>query len=81
VSDKDLIEIDYTNWRGERRMRKVRPIRLWYGNTEWHPSNQWLMTAYDPVSGEERDFAMVGLPGWKDFSFDERPVKEGTVAP
>lgn len=56
---EDTIVIDYTNWRGERRERKIRPIGIQFGETRHHPGRQWLMWALD----EEvlRAFAMINI--------------------
>ena len=32
-----VVTIDYTNYRGERAYRTVLPVRIWFGETEWHP--------------------------------------------
>jgi len=57
--------LDYTNHRGERRERRVLPGRIWYGTTKWHPEAQWLMQATDLERGEQRDFAMAQIHGWR----------------
>ena len=61
---RDYVEIDYTNWRGERRKRLVRVIEFWFGKSAWHPEEQWLMRAFCVESGEDRDFAVTGLHGF-----------------
>jgi hypothetical protein len=56
----------YRNHRGETAVRRVVPIRVWYGHTDWHPDPQWLMDAHDLDRGEVRTFAladMVAGPG------------------
>jgi hypothetical protein len=54
------IHIDYTNYRGERAIRLVRPIEggIYVGTTEHHPEPQWLMRAVDVKRDVERTFAM-----------------------
>lgn len=56
--------IDYTNWRGERSKRRIRPLRLVFENNEWHTETQWLLEAVDLESGAERSFAMLGIHSW-----------------
>ncbi|MGF7178383.1 hypothetical protein [Azospirillum doebereinerae] len=48
----------YANWRGETAVRRARPVRVYYGSTEWHSEPQWLMEAYDADKGLLRTFAM-----------------------
>lgn len=57
---KDLL-IDYTNWRGERSTRRIRPTHVWFGSTEWHPEPCWLLAALDVGKRAERDFAMASI--------------------
>jgi predicted DNA-binding transcriptional regulator YafY len=60
------IEIDYLNWQQERRSRRIQPIQLWLGCTQWHPQCQWLLRAYDiDDDGKVKDFAMSGIYGWR----------------
>jgi hypothetical protein len=45
------VEITYRNYRGEVADRRVRPLRVWFGATEWHPEPQWLLDVVDAVKG------------------------------
>ncbi len=54
----ETITIDYTNYRGERGSRTIIPRKLYIGSNEWHPDEQWLMTAEDVEKGADRFFAM-----------------------
>ena len=61
------IVIDYTNWRGERRRRRVKPVRFFYGEVSWHPGPQWLMDAIDLDRTDDdrlRTFALSGIHSW-----------------
>ena len=78
-----LLEIDYTNWRGERAARCVEVIGLWYGLTQWHPEPGWLLKArdFDPgsrVRGEEgvpiKNFAVKDIHGWLALVPSARPA-------
>jgi hypothetical protein len=56
------IIIDYTNWKGERRERRVLPRTLWFGTTEHHPGEpQWFILALDVEKGKTRDFALKDI--------------------
>jgi hypothetical protein len=56
------IEIDYTNWRGERRWRRIRPTgRIDFENNEWHPETQWLLEAVDVEDDKTKTFALAGI--------------------
>lgn len=62
------IWIDYTNYRGERAWREIEPTdarpALWFGHTEWHPQDQWLLAAYDIEKRAVRDFAVASIHAW-----------------
>jgi predicted DNA-binding transcriptional regulator YafY len=71
MSRKD-VQIDYTNYRGERALRLIAPVQMWFGRTEWHPEDQWLLDAIDLIKNEKRTFAMRGIHSWTDVEFEER---------
>lgn len=61
------VMIDYTNWRGERRVRRITPISVAWTNTEHHPKLQWLLLCMDwEHGGERRMFAMSGIHEWRE---------------
>ena len=51
----------YRNWQNAIGIRTVKPIKIWYGKTQWHPKSQWLLKALDSDKGEERDFAVKDI--------------------
>ena len=59
------VVIDYTNWRGERRERKIHPLRLVFENNEFHPSTQWLIEAEDLEGGGVKTFALNTIHSWR----------------
>jgi hypothetical protein len=58
--------IDYTNWRGERRLRRIRPTEngLRFTKNQFHTEPQWLLTALDE-SGHMKTFAMANIHSWQ----------------
>jgi len=66
MSERDQeVVIDYTNYRGERRERRIIPHNMFYGRSAWHDGPQWFLTATDPKKGERRDFAMTDIHSWR----------------
>lgn len=65
IREKEVI-IDYTNWRGERSMRRVLPDAIFFEANEWHPVEQWLLGAFDCEKQEYRTFAMSNIHSWRD---------------
>jgi len=61
---QESLRIVYTNYRGETAERNIRPLKIWYGSTEFHPSAQWLLQAIDLDKQAERDFAMKDISAW-----------------
>lgn len=55
----DAVQMTYRNWRGEVAEREIVPVRVWWGNTEWHPQDGWLLSAWDVEKGAHRDFALA----------------------
>lgn len=58
------VEIDYTNYRGERSVRTIRPMRLFFGMNKWHAHDQWLLEAVEEGKGV-RYFAMKDVHSWR----------------
>jgi hypothetical protein len=59
------VTIDYTNWRGERAVRRIIPEGICFVANEWHPTEQWIMTAIDvDKGGEVRTFAIAQIHSW-----------------
>lgn len=62
--EKDIVKIVYTNYRGEKAERLIKPVSIWFGSTEWHADEQWLLHAFDIEKDAERDFAMKDIESW-----------------
>ncbi len=58
------VSILYANHRGETSSRIVIPHRIWFGRTEWHPEDQWLLDAYDLERQANRSFALKDIKTW-----------------
>lgn len=55
------MKIDYTNWRGQRAIREIIPIRIFHGMNHWHQDFQWMIEAIDKETGLVRTFAMKNI--------------------
>lgn len=60
MSDKTLT-FEYKNWRGEVDIRTVIPIEVYWGSTEYHPKEQWMLKALDLKKHDYRDFAVEDI--------------------
>lgn len=67
------VRIDYTNWQGVRSTRRILPLSVVFGATEWHPEPQWLLHALDLDKQAERDFAMRDIHGWSGLAASQSP--------
>ena len=59
--DNPSLTFKYKNWQGETAVRRVIPIKFWYGHTEFHKKDQWLLKALDVDKNAERDFAVKDI--------------------
>jgi predicted DNA-binding transcriptional regulator YafY len=55
------LNIVYTNYRGETSIRRIVPERIWFGATDWHPEEQWLLEAIDLDKHAARSFALKDI--------------------
>jgi predicted DNA-binding transcriptional regulator YafY len=69
----DIVWFTYVNHSGETAERKVRPKRIWFGSTEWHPEPQWLLEAVDLGKDGLRDFAMAAVSNWRSVEEPSDP--------
>lgn len=68
-----MIEIDYTNHRGERRWRKIIPETgsLLFGETPDHKPAQWCFSAWDVEKQARRTFAILNVHGVRSAAAKE----------
>ena len=61
LAEPQPITVDYINWRGEYGRRRIAPIRIVFGSTEWHPEPQWLLEAFDLDKKATRLFTFADM--------------------
>ncbi len=78
-----LATVIYTNWKGETGVRRILPIRLYYGKSEFHAGCQWLLEVMDVGRGKRRTFAVNEISMWDEHENSDVPSGngEGTVSP
>lgn len=60
------VDIDYTNYRGERAVRRIIPVEMTFSaSLPWHSEVQWTLLALDVEKREHRSFAMKDIHSWK----------------
>ncbi len=61
-----VVEIDYTNHRGERRTRRIIPCQqtLRFVETPHHTPAQWVFDAWDVERNLQRTFAFKSVHSW-----------------
>ena len=67
MEQEKQVEILYTNYKGETRMRKIIPLNIEYKSTEWHKEEQWLLNAFDVAKQVDRSFALKDIKSWKEI--------------
>ena len=58
VEPRKCVRFWYTNYKGERSVRSVQPIEIFFGSTPHHEEPQWLMKAWDLKKNSYRSFAL-----------------------
>lgn len=72
----DALWIDYTNWRGERGVRQIRPCDLTWGSNTYHREPQWLLRAWDVERQAIREFAFRDI-----HRISPAPFPDGVALP
>lgn len=58
--------IDYTNHRGERAIRIIMPLAIYYEqNNKWHGAC-YILRAFDYEKKKVREFDMRKIHSWRD---------------
>lgn len=70
--NKEPLIVVYTNWRSETSQRKLLPMSVWYGTTEYHKTPQWFMKAKDVNKDVVRDFAILDFDKFISGNADVR---------
>ena len=60
-SQNKRFRMEYKNWRSETAIRHIEFVHIWFGSTEFHKEEQWLMRAIDLEKDTERDFAIKDI--------------------
>jgi hypothetical protein len=58
------VRILYTNYRGETAYRTIIPENIVFESTEWHPTEQWILNAFDVEKNAKRGFALADIKEW-----------------
>ena len=58
------VKVKYKNWRSEVAVRTIIPQEKYWGKTEWHPHEQWLLKVWDVEKNAERIYAFDDILEW-----------------
>jgi predicted DNA-binding transcriptional regulator YafY len=64
---EEVVLIDYTNWRGDRSMRRIVPVSLKFETNNFHVGEgwSWFLLAWDVDRAAYRVFSMRKIHEWK----------------
>jgi hypothetical protein len=86
AEDNADLTVLYRNYRDEIRVRKIRPVRWWFGKNEYHKTPGWMCTAIDlerktaDGSVVTRDFALEGFLAVGQSNIDDwRRMRDALV--
>jgi hypothetical protein len=55
---EQVITLKYTNWKNETAIRRVVPIRTYFGTNSFHPGRHWLLEVYDVEKEDQRTYLL-----------------------
>ena len=58
------IRVRYRNWKGETAVRSIIPLGVFYGSSEFHKEEQWLLKVWDLEKSDYRTYALKGISEW-----------------
>ena len=62
--EKWMVRILYKNYKGDIAYRRIIPKSIDFISTDWHPEEQWILTAFDVDKNVERGFAVIDIKEW-----------------
>lgn len=65
IEKNQSITFTYTNWRGETAERQCIVQEILYGETEYHPTPQFLLKGFDKDKGSVRIYALADMKNLK----------------
>ena len=65
MEENKIVVINYTNWKGVTALRRIIPKKIFFGSTEWHKEEQWLLEAFDVDKNADRSFAVKDIKSWQ----------------
>ena len=60
IFQKQIVKIEYTNWKGVNSIRNIIPQAIYFGSTQYH-FNCWLLKAWDIDKDDTRDFKLIDI--------------------
>lgn len=69
--NKKEVNIDYTDYKGVRSLRRILPVRMVYGSSQWHKEGYYIV-AIDLDRDEIRTFSIQDIHSWKESSEEPR---------
>jgi hypothetical protein len=61
VEISKAVKVKYKNYRGEVGTRSIIPMEVYWGQTEYHPHDQWLLKVWDVEKNAERIYAFKDI--------------------
>ncbi len=58
------VKVRYVNWRGEEAIRSIIPVDIYWGKTEWHPEEQWILKVWDVEREAYREYSLKDIKEW-----------------
>lgn len=55
------VNVRYKNYRGEVAVRSIVPREIYWGQTEYHPHDQWLLKVWDVEKEAERIYSFKDI--------------------
>ena len=57
-------KVKYKNYRGEVSVRTIIPKNIFFGKTDYHKEEQWLLKVWDVEKNSERVYALKDVLEW-----------------
>ena len=64
IEYKKQIKVLYQNYKGVEKVRTIIPIEIYFGSTEYHKEEGWLLKVFDIEKQSERTYSLKDIKKW-----------------
>lgn len=62
--ENQKIKVLYKNWKGVEKIRTIIPQKIYFGTTDFHKEEGWLLELFDVEKNDKRTYSLKDIKEW-----------------